>query len=93
MGGARYTPFVDAGQSLVTTGAPFSDQYSQFYRLDLRLYLKKDRAGKTGMWSLDIQNATNAQNGFYDYFDTRKGEVVTEYQLGIIPNLSYRIEF
>ena len=45
------------------------------------------------MWSLDIQNATNAQNGFYDYFDTRKGEVVTEYQLGIIPNLSYRIEF
>lgn len=93
MGGAKYTPFMVTEQAMVIPGAPFSEQYSQFYRLDLRLYLKKDRAGKTGMWSLDIQNATNAQNGFYDYFDTRKGEVVTEYQLGIIPNLSYRIEF
>ena len=45
------------------------------------------------MWSLDLQNVTNAQNPAFRYFDSRKGEVITKYQLGIIPNLSYRIEF
>jgi hypothetical protein len=29
----------------------------------------------------------------YRYNDRRKGEEVTVYQLGLIPNLSYRIEF
>jgi hypothetical protein len=93
MGGAIYTPFVPSGQRSFISGAPYSAQYDQFYRLDLRVYLKKDKEKKTGMWSLDLQNATNARNGFYDYYDTRKQEVVTKYQLGIIPNLSYRIEF
>jgi len=74
-------------------GDPFSDQYDQFYRVDLRVYWRKDKEKKTGVLALDIQNVTNARNGFYDYYDTRKDEVVTEYQLGIIPNLSYRIEF
>ena len=72
---------------------PYSEQLGTCYRLDLRVYLKKDRNGRTGMWALDLQNATNAQNEAYRYWDVRKGEVVTKYQLGIIPNLSYRIEF
>ena len=42
---------------------------------------------------LDLQNATNARNEAFRYFDFRKGETVTRYQLGLIPNLSYRIEF
>jgi hypothetical protein len=68
-------------------------QLATYYRIDLRVYLKKDRKGRTGMWSVDLQNVTNAQNEAFRYFDFRKGEVVTKYQLGIIPNLSYRIEF
>ena len=35
----------------------------------------------------------NAQNEAYRYFDQRKGAIVTRYQLGLIPNLSYRVEF
>lgn len=93
MGGAKYTPEVIGSNGSVTTEAPFSGQYDQFYRLDLRVYLKTDKEKKTGMWSLDLQNATNAMNGFYDYYDTRKDEVITKYQLGIIPNFSYRLEF
>jgi hypothetical protein len=61
--------------------------------MDLRVYLKRDRKGRTGMWALDLQNLTNRQNEAYVYYDQRKGEIVTKYQLGLIPNLSYRIEF
>lgn len=68
-------------------------QLPAYYRIDLRVYLRKDRKGRTGLWSVDLQNVTGARNAAFRYFDTRKNEVVTKYQLGLIPNLSYRIEF
>lgn len=95
-GGLRYTPFEAerrTGGVFLNYGAPWSAQLNDFFRMDLRVYLKRDRKGRTGMWALDLQNVTNAQNEAYVYYDQRKGEVVTKYQLGLIPNLSYRIEF
>ncbi|MBK6409329.1 MAG: TonB-dependent receptor [Flavobacteriales bacterium] len=77
----------------VYDGPPWSEPLGTVYRIDLRVYLKKDRKSRTGMWSVDLQNVTNARNPAFRYFDSRKGEVITKYQLGIIPNLSYRIEF
>lgn len=90
MGGQHYTPRATFAGEVVE---PYSAQLATYYRLDLRVYLKREHQGRTGMWALDLQNATNAQNEAYRYFDTRKDEVVTKYQLGLIPNLSYRIEF
>jgi hypothetical protein len=96
-GGLRYTPFEvqerRPGAIMFIYGAPWSAQLNDFFRMDLRVYLKRDRKGRTGMWALDLQNLTNRQNESYVYYDQRKGEVVTKYQLGLIPNLSYRIEF
>jgi len=89
MGGQR---FLSPGDPYASA-SPWDDQYAPYYRIDLRIYLKREREGRTGMWALDLQNVTNAQNEAYRYFDTRKNEVVTKYQLGLIPNLSYRIEF
>lgn len=89
-GGQRYTPLPSGGGDVVT---PYSAQLNATYRLDLRVYLKRERPGRTGMWSLDLLNATNAQNVAYRYNDQRKGQEVTVYQLGLIPNLSYRVEF
>lgn len=80
------------GQTAYATpnwNAPLAD----LHRLDLRIYLKMDREGRTGLWALDLQNATNARNEAFRYYDHRKDDVVTKYQLGIIPNISYRIEF
>ena len=90
VGGQRYTP-----RSTRTVGdeRPFSAQYDTYHRLDLRIYLKRERKAHTGMWALDLQNVMNVQNEAYVYFDQRQQAEVTKYQLGIIPNLSYRIEF
>ncbi len=89
-GGQRYTPRPTEG---TMEPEPYTAQYAGSYRIDLRIYRKMERKGHTGMWSLDLLNATNAQNVAYRYFDLRKGEEVTKYQLGLIPNLGYRIEF
>jgi hypothetical protein len=89
-GGQRYTPGATYSREVLR---PYSAQYDTYYRVDLRIYLKRDRNGHTGLWSLDLLNLTNARNVAYRYFDHRKGEMVTKYQLGLIPNVSYRIEF
>ncbi|MBP9160789.1 MAG: TonB-dependent receptor [Flavobacteriales bacterium] len=95
-GGMRTMPlptYTDINGNILFAGEHALGQLPTYYRIDLRVYLKKDRNGRTGMWSVDLQNVTNAQNAQYYYYDYRKGEVVTKYQLGIIPNLSYRVEF
>lgn len=74
-------------------GANWNEQLAPFRRLDLRIYLRKDRKAHTGIWALDLQNATNHKNEAFRYWDSRLGEVVTKHQLGLIPNLSYRVEF
>jgi hypothetical protein len=97
-GGQRTTPIdtllsASTGTTVYDVQRPLSEMLATYYRIDLRIYRKMERKGHTGMWSLDLLNVTNAQNEAYHYYDQRKGEVVTKYQLGLIPNLSYRIEF
>ncbi len=97
-GGQRTTP-IDEGASRATRSTvydmtkAYTDQLGSIFRLDMRVYLKREHHNRTGMWALDLLNATNAQNEAYRYFDLRKDEIITKYQLGLIPNLSYRIEF
>lgn len=96
MGGPWNPPlpaYTDVNGTVIYAGNPDWEQLPGYYRIDLRVYLKKDRKGRTGLWAVDLQNLTGAQNAAFRYFDVRKHEVVTKYQLGLIPNLSYRIEF
>lgn len=95
-GGLRYSPIgaqPRRGYWYAMPDGIYSEKQHDVFRIDVRVYLKRDRNGRTGQWSLDLQNATNARNEAFRYFDYRKGETVTRYQLGLIPNLSYRIEF
>lgn len=96
-GGQRYTPinFRTRNGAIIPSpaGEPYSAQLNPMLRADLRVYRKMDRNGKTGQWALDLQNVSNAQNEAYRYLDFRQRDIVTKYQLGLIPNLSYRLEF
>lgn len=97
MGGMRERPVserLSAAIGSTVYGSPYwTDPLADFRRLDLRIYLRKDRKGRTGLWALDLQNVTNTRNEAFRYFDARQGKVVTQLQLGLIPNISYRIEF
>lgn len=96
-GGMRSTA-IDTTASRVTGATVFTgDSYAiipgTVKRLDLRIYLKREKSARTGLWALDLQNVLNTQNEANRSFDQRKNDVVIRYQLGLIPNLSYRVEF
>ena len=71
----------------------FTKQLPDFFKMDFRIYYKRIKTKYTSILGLDILNMTNQQNIAYHYFDLKKNEIATKYHLGLIPNLSYRIEF
>jgi hypothetical protein len=98
-GGLRAMP-VDAaasqaaGTTVFDEREGFSVQQKDYFRLDLRVYWKRslgDRRNST--FAMDFQNATMQENIAYQYWDPYKQTVETKYQLGLIPNLSWRLEF
>jgi hypothetical protein len=64
-----------------------------YYRIDLRLSVKKQKQKYTRTLSLDIQNLTNHLNTAYFYYDWAKDQVIEKKQLGLIPVLNWRAEF
>jgi Carboxypeptidase regulatory-like domain len=73
--------------------AAFSVKSSTYFRLDTRLYFKWNTAGRNNTFALDIQNASNQENAGFFYYDHLQKQVLEKKQLGIIPILSYRVEF
>jgi hypothetical protein len=93
-GGFWERPIEEFDGDIFFSGDSFTEKLPNYFRIDLRLYLKWNKANRTTSLSLDLQNTTNYQNVAYTYID-RFGadEIKTQYQLGLIPLLNYRIEF
>jgi hypothetical protein len=71
----------------------FSEPLPGFFRADLRITFKRNRERYTRSFGIDIQNLSNRQNVAFRTYDFLLDEVVTKYQLGIIPLMNYRLEF
>ncbi len=88
---------VAASQAAGTTVFDFSRMNSlrqmDYVRLDLRLYVSGSTGGRRSLWSLDVQNLTNRRNVQYHYYDVVQGGVAEKKQLGLIPILSWRLEW
>ncbi len=97
-GGLRDTP-IDveasqlAGYAVFIEKEAFSLKNPAYFRTDLRASIKWNRRRLTSTLSLDIQNVTNRENVFNQSWDKEKNKVVTNYQMGLIPVLNYKIEF
>jgi len=97
-GGYRHTPIdvsasQNAGEPVYLAPESFSKKYDDFIRLDLRIYFKKYKSNYTRTLSFDIQNVTARQNIAYQYYDPFTNNIETKYQLGLLPFISYKIEF
>ncbi len=97
-GGFRDTPIdvaasMTSEQTIYLQNEAFTLQMEDYYKLDLRVAIRRNKDNSSRTLALDIQNVTNHQNIAFQYFDVQKGEIVTKNQLGIIPILSWRIEF
>lgn len=98
LGGYRDTPIDIAtsrelNNTIYIDEQSFSIQQAAYFKMDFRIYWKRSKATRSSTLALDIQNLTNQQNVAFDYFDTQQGKIVTKYQLGLIPILTYRIAF
>jgi hypothetical protein len=96
LGGLRESPIIPTQLAPGTIYDPekiFEDKLKDYFRLDLRLSWRKNKRSYTRTIAIDIQNLLNAQNEAYTYYDHVKQKVTTQYQLGLIPVLVYRIDF
>lgn len=98
VGGFRYTPIdlnasVAAGEAKYVTSQTYQKRMPDYYRLDIRISLKRNYKRLTSTVALDIQNTTNRKNVGGQYFNQKTGEVKYWYQTSLIPILSYRLEF
>jgi hypothetical protein len=98
VGGFRYTPIdlnasIAAGEVKYDRSQTYQKRMPDYYRLDIRLSLKRNYKRVTSTVAIDIQNTTNRKNVGGQYFDKKTGEVKYWYQTPLIPILSYRLEF
>ncbi len=83
-----------ANTTVVDERIGYSRQYPDYFRLDLRVYWRKNLSNRrNSTFALDIQNLTGQQNFAYHYYDPYTGKIENKFQLGTIPNFSWRVEF
>lgn len=97
-GGLRQSPIDiqasrEAGKVQYVEGQYFTEQGPAYFRCDVSAYIRKERKRSTHTLSLEIQNLTNNENFLSYYFDKRSGQQKTARQIGMLPNLSYKIQF
>lgn len=97
-GGYRTTPIdLEAsrmkGDIVYVESQAFSQQLPDYFRADVGVRLRRNYRHTTTTFSLDVQNATNRQNVFDQFYDPVKQEVRYFYQAPLIPILAYKIEF
>jgi hypothetical protein len=98
MGGIRSTP-IDLvaskrdDETVFDYSKRFTVQMPYYMRADAGVRLKRNYKHLTTTLSLDVQNVTNRQNIFNQYFDTVTKEVKYGYQAPLIPILAYKVEF
>jgi outer membrane receptor protein involved in Fe transport len=71
----------------------YASQLPAYFRVDLRLAIRLNKLKRASVLGIDIQNATNQKNVFNENFDVVKREVVYFYQSGLIPVISWRMDF
>lgn len=97
-GGNRYSP-IDfeasemAGETVNVAGQSFSEQVPAYWRVDAGFSYTLNKKSTTHTIMVDIQNLSNRQNIFSQYYDSDLNSLEYVYQNGIFPILNYRVEF
>ena len=97
-GGKRQTPIdldasIEEGEAVYEWDKIFSEQNKDYLRLDIGVRLHFYRARAEHVLSLDIQNVTNRYNTWMQIYDADNESIVDYPMSGLIPIVSYRLEF
>lgn len=97
-GGKRYTP-IDLDASIATNSEvrdvsqAYSQQYSNYFRLDVKPGYRFNKKKITHEFSIDIQNVTRNLNVFQQTYDITNKSIKTDYQLRFFVIPQYRVLF
>lgn len=97
-GGTRDTP-IDlaaseaAGTTVYDNSQTNSIRLPDYFRVDFGANYRRNKKKYAWMLSLDIQNVINRENVAYRSYDRYAHAIVYKRNLGIIPVLSYKVEF
>jgi hypothetical protein len=97
-GGQRFTPVLldesrEAGYSIRDDSKIFDEKMRDYFRLDAQLTYRIDRPKTTHSFKIDIQNATNRENYFSQFYNPETENLDQSTLLGILPVLSYKVQF
>jgi len=82
-----------AEKTVLVEGGQWAVKVPAYYRIDFGVRYTINRSRATHSIMLDVQNTSNRQNVFDEYFNPETGNIEASYQTGIFPFLNYRIEF
>ena len=75
------------------TDQAFSDRMAAYFRADVKVGYKINRARLTHEIAIDLQNVSNNRNVFQQAYNARTNSIGTAYQQGFLPVPFYRLTF
>ena len=98
IGANRYTPVdaeasVLADEEVLREDVPYSKRGDTIFIANISGRYKKNNPKTTHIFKFEINNATNNKAVIGEYYDEALNEVVKDYQLELIPNIMYVLQF
>ncbi len=81
----------NASRTIRSNDQPFSVQLPNVLKTYFRIYYKINHSKKYSLIGLDLSNVLNRDNTAFRYYDPYLDKILDQYQLGLIPMLSYVI--
>ena len=97
--GPRPFPLIDlaasqaAGYEVIDTRTGFADRLSAYKRVDFKVGARFNSKKISQYIYLDIINVLSFRNELQKRYIPERGEVLSTYQFGILPNLFYQLQF
>lgn len=98
MGGYRTAPIditrsVNDASTVFDLSNGYTGRNNPYFRVDGRVYWKRSIGNKRNSTiALEFQNLSSQKNVAFQFYDPLTKLVTTKYQLGMIPNFSWRLE-
>jgi hypothetical protein len=99
LAGGRFTTPINTSRSaelrreVSDYNRAFAEEQPAYFRTDLKLGYRMNRARLTHEFALDLQNVTGQKNVFQQAYNARTNQIGTAYQQGFLPVPYYRVTF
>ena len=98
IGGQHFTPIdliasQNSGRTVYIDSLSYSDQFKDFFKVDLRLSYKKNGKKVSHEIAIELNNIFNRRNIESQFYNANKKSIQYSYQLERIPIVLYRLKF